>query len=368
MSVPYYGDFAEDDTVNIPFNTFTSDDPSASCTITNFINTDVHIHKDAGLTQRNNAAGITVSVDFDGITGNHMVVIDTSDDTVAGFWVTGSEYQVRIEGTTVDGATINAWIGSFSIERAGGALALLKNATYGLSAIETLVDDLETRLTAARAGYLDELAAANIPADIDTLKGYCDKIDDGTDGLTAIKAEVEGLGGAAMRGTDSAALASVCTEARLSELDAATGGKMANQVDVIEADTTALNDTKIPDTLSLANINAQVDTALGDYDSPTKAEMDNAHALLATVAKQDVIDGIVDAILVDTAEIGAAGAGLTAVPWNANWDAEVQSECADALAVYDPPTRAELTTDKNSIITEIDANDWQFMIHLQGLN
>jgi len=34
----------------------------------------------------------------------------------------------------------------------------LDHATYGLSAIETLVDDLETRLTAARAGYLDLLA------------------------------------------------------------------------------------------------------------------------------------------------------------------------------------------------------------------
>lgn len=40
-----------------------------------------------------------------------------------------------------------------------------------------------------------------------------------------------------MRGTDSAALASVCTEARLSELDAATAGKMANQVDEIRTDT-----------------------------------------------------------------------------------------------------------------------------------
>lgn len=43
------------------------------------------------------------------------------------------------------------------------------------------------------------------------------------------------------------------------------------------------------------------------------------------------IDSNVDAILVDTAEIGAAGAGLTAVPWNSSWDAEVQSECNDAL-------------------------------------
>jgi hypothetical protein len=31
-----------------------------------------------------------------------------------------------------------------------------------------------------------------------------------------------------------------------------------------------------------------------------------------------------------------------ATPWNAAWDAEVQSEVADALAVYDPPTNAEM--------------------------
>lgn len=162
MPVPYYGDFPEDGIIDLPFNTFTSNDPSASCTITDFINTDVHIHKAAGLTQRNNAAGITVSVDFDGITGNHLVKINTSDNTVAGFWVTGAEYQVRIEGVTVDGATLNIWIGAFSIERAGGALALLKNGTYGLSAIETLVDDLENRLTSVRAGYLDNLSGGAV--------------------------------------------------------------------------------------------------------------------------------------------------------------------------------------------------------------
>lgn len=87
----------------------------------------------------------------------------------------------------------------------------------------------------------------------------------------------------------------------------------------------------------------------------------------ASQASVDTIDGIVDDILVDTADmqpkigtpavslaadiaaieaqtddIGAAGAGLTAVPWNAAWDAEVQSEVADALAAYDPPTNAEM--------------------------
>ncbi len=48
----------------------------------------------------------------------------------------------------------------------------------------------------------------------------------------------------------------------------------------------------------------------------------------------------------DTADIqtrlGTAGAGLTAVPWNAAWDAEVQSECTDAFNAYDPPTNAEM--------------------------
>jgi len=37
------------------------------------------------------------------------------------------------------------------------------------------------------------------------------------------------------------------------------------------------------------------------------------------------------AIEAQTDDIGVAGAGLTAVPWNAAWDAEVQSEVQDAL-------------------------------------
>ncbi len=54
-----------------------------------------------------------------------------------------------------------------------------------LAILKAYVDELEGRLTAARAGYLDELAAANIPADIDTLlvrlsavrAGYLDELD-----------------------------------------------------------------------------------------------------------------------------------------------------------------------------------------------
>jgi hypothetical protein len=47
------------------------------------------------------------------------------------------------------------------------------------------------------------------------------------------------------------------------------------------------------------------------------------------------------AIEAQTDDIGAGGAGLSAIPWNAAWDAEVQSEVTDALNAYDPPTKAE---------------------------
>jgi hypothetical protein len=71
-----------------------------------------------------------------------------------------------------------------------------------------------------------------------------------------------------------------------------------------------------------------------------------------------------------TDDIGAAGAGLTAlataaelakvpksdsnVVWNATAAAQLQTEATDALNAYDPPTRAELTTDVNSILAYLD--------------
>lgn len=64
----------------------------------------------------------------------------------------------------------------------------------------------------------------------------------------------------------------------------------------------------------------------------------------AVEGKIDTIDGNVDAILLDTAEIGVAGAGLTAVPWNATWDVEVESEVTDALTAYNAVATTDLPT------------------------
>ncbi len=110
--IPYIGDFAEDETLYHYFNTFDSNDPSASVTITNLASTDLYVHKD-GVDSTETTTGATVDIDFDTQTGIHKVTVDTSADA---FYATGSDYMVRMEGTTVDGATINAGLFTFSIE------------------------------------------------------------------------------------------------------------------------------------------------------------------------------------------------------------------------------------------------------------
>jgi len=68
----------------------------------------------------------------------------------------------------------------------------------------------------------------------------------------------------------------------------------------------------------------------------------------------------INAILVDTAEIGAAGAGLTAIPWNSSWDAEVQSEVADALDVAVPgsPTANSINERVKAIDNKLPSLDY----------
>lgn len=110
--VSFYGDYNLTETVNIPFNTFSSDDPSASVTVTNLVAGDVFVHKDG---VEGTPTGITVSLNVGTVNGNHLAILDLSDTNDADFYAVGARYQVRMEGVTIDGATVNAWIGAFSI-------------------------------------------------------------------------------------------------------------------------------------------------------------------------------------------------------------------------------------------------------------
>lgn len=88
--------------------------------------------------------------------------------------------------------------------------------------------------------------------------------------------------------------------------------------------------------------------AIAGATAPTavevRQEMDNNSTQLAKLGTPAgaSISADIAAIEAQTDDIGVAGVGLTAVPWNAAWDAEVQSEVTDALVAYDPPTEAEM--------------------------
>src|SRR3990167_5436080 len=178
----------------------------------------ISAYEDDNLTQI--TAGVSLTVDFDGVAGLHLVtVVATSGNgfesgksyalvittgTVGGVSVVGEvvgEFTIGQSAAAVDLAnatdglsalkalidTLDDFvdteiaaikaktdlIGATVALEAGGNIAStlseIQHATYGLAAIETLVDELESRLTALRAGYLDELAAVNIPADVDSL-------------------------------------------------------------------------------------------------------------------------------------------------------------------------------------------------------
>lgn len=174
------GDFNTTETVNIPVNTFDSNDPTASVTVTDLAAGDIEIHKDGSTTQRASDSGVTVSINFDGVTGNHMIHIDLSDNTDAGFYSSGSRYLVRVEGITVDSGTLNSWVGGFSID------CVLRPTTAG----RTL--DVETGGCAG----VDWANVANQGTSVDlsaTAIDLCDEVTTNSD----------------MRGTDNAALASV---------------------------------------------------------------------------------------------------------------------------------------------------------------
>ena len=282
-----------------------------------------------------------------------------------------------------------------------------------LSTIDTVVDSILADTA--------ELQTDDIPGSLSTISGKIDTVDGIVDSILGDTAVIgaAGAGLTDLGGMSTGMKAEVNAEAdtALSDYDAPTKAEMDtahgllateakqdvidSSVDSILADTNELQTDDVPglisalNNISTAQVNSQVDTALSDYDGPTKGEMDTAHGLLATEAKQDIIDanvdsiladtnelqsdnipgslstisgkvdvvdGVADAILVDTAEIGTAGAGLTeagatgdhlsAIPWNSSWDTEVQSECADALVAYDPPTKAEMDTAHGLLATE----------------
>jgi hypothetical protein len=210
------------------------------------------------------------------------------DDTAGCVPITGTLYTVAptrgLAGTALPNAAADA-AGGLPISDAGGL------------DLDTYIKRLEAAWTAALAARIDEniSAAKTLTAAYDAAKAAApagakmDLVDaPNTTAVTALAAAIEA---AIINDGDATAVLQAIA-------------------DKISADWTAGD-------LSAVAIASAVKTAM---------EAAGTHLTL--------IKAVTDAQ-------GATGAGLTAVPWNAAWDAQAQSECADAI------TAAGLATDVN---------------------
>ncbi len=106
-------------TILIPFHTFTSDDPSESVAIADFVLADIGIYKGTSMDERASTTGVvlldTDGIDIDGVVGIGGFSIDLSSNATAGFYSAGSHYYVTVGPVTIDGATVNFVAATFSI-------------------------------------------------------------------------------------------------------------------------------------------------------------------------------------------------------------------------------------------------------------
>jgi hypothetical protein len=167
---------------------------------------------------------------------------------------------------------------------------------------------------------------------------------------------------------------------------APAGASVSADIAAVKVDTAAILvdtgttlDGRIPAALVSGRMDCSVGAMAANVMTAAAAAADLTTELqsgLATAAALDAVDNFLDteitaiistlgtpagasisadiaAIEAQTDDIGAAGAGLTAVPWNAAWDAEVQSEVADALDADIPavPTAGSI----NDVLNDLDA-------------
>lgn len=114
------GDFSKGDTVDLYFTTV-----NASGVPTTLSGTPaVSVYKNNSITQ--STSGVTLTADFDGVTGLNQVRITTNSDGT--FYDVGASFSVVITAGTVGGSSVVGYVvGHFSIENRKGIVdALLK--------------------------------------------------------------------------------------------------------------------------------------------------------------------------------------------------------------------------------------------------
>lgn len=256
----------------IMFTTYASA-TGASVTMSGLAVTDIEVYKGTSMTQRASDAGYTLldtdGIDIDSVTGLHGFSIDLGDNTDSGFYAAGSFYTVVVSAVTVDSQAVTFIAATFRIAAAESSAGVPKVdvSHFGGTAATTSGGRPEVNTThaAGTAWGSGAITAASIA-------------DGAIDAATFAAGAIDAAALAADAGT---------------EIATAVWASATRSLTVLDEDSTTL-----------------------DLDATIRAAVGLASANLDT--QLSTIDGVVDAILLDTAEIGAAGAGLTALASAAN--------------------------------------------------
>lgn len=271
----------------------------------------------------------TVGQTFDAVDANiDSILADTGTDGVkiaadaitASTFDESTAYPLKSADT---GATQVARVGADgdTLETLSDQLDATATAA-ALATVDGIVDDILTDTGTTLPGTLATLATA---ADLATVDGNVDAIleDTGTT-LPATLANV------ALEATTQSILTDTGTTLPAAIADIPTNAELATALasadDAVLAAIAALNNLSSAgaqaaaaaallaygaSTLTAAQVNAEVDTALADYDPPTKAELDSAVAPLALEATVGALNDISAADVVTAIEAATVDGTIT---------------------------------------------------------
>jgi len=301
---------------------------------------------------------------FDSLTGVHWVDIDLTDDTDAGFYAAGYRYVVMLcPDETVDGQTLTGVpVAYFEVGVAEANVTQAAGTAWNSGAI-TEGTFSTTAGSFAPLGIIDQGTAQSATSTGLVLRAGASFADDELNNCVVyVKGSDQNRWQAARIITDYVSSTDTAT------IDPAwqttPTGTISYIVYAAPADLTtppAVNVTQISgDSAAADNLEAVLDgtggvTLVADLTGNIDGAVSVASALGSGSVNADALaaDAVSEIWSAGTRTLTAGtninGSTFTSIPWNPAWDAEVQSECADALTAYDPPTKAELDAAESNI-------------------
>lgn len=201
----------------------------------------------------------------------HAFDLDTANVTLASTTHTGAVIPtVTTVGTTTTNTDMRGTDGALAASSAPTNFADLSiTSGTGLVSVGTNNDKTGYSISGTKTTLdaLNDVTTAQVNTEVDTALSDYDpptraELTTDTNSILTVLGTPAGADVAADIAAVKAETATIVADTNELQTDWVNGGRLDLIVDAILADTASLDGTKIPDTISLANINAEVDTAL----------------------------------------------------------------------------------------------------------